>query len=153
VRIRRNGRLESWTPRIIAPLTNQRPAHVTWLSLGVITVAVVALSGLVAWFSLPDLPYTVPPAYLLIRNGLWGAWGLLAALGAFIGRSWAPRMIRWGGLAVLIWYWADRIFLARSEYSRANWSTTAVLTVMAIAFAGWVLSRRIVRTYFQENGK
>jgi len=114
---------------------------------------VVALSGLVAWFSLPDLPYAVPRAYLLIRNSFWGGWALLAAVGAFIGKSWAPRLIRWGGLAVVFSYWVDRVFLARSEYSRANWPAMVVVTVIAVAFAGWVLSRGVVRTYFQENSK
>jgi uncharacterized membrane protein HdeD (DUF308 family) len=113
----------------------------------------VALSGLVAWFSLPALPYAIPPEYLLIRNGLWGVWGLLAAFSAFFGKRWAPRLIRWGGLAVVIWYWVDRIFLAQSHYSRTNWPITAILTVIAVAFVVWVLSRPVVRTYFQENGK
>jgi len=135
------------------PEGKRRPAHVTWLSLGVITIAVVALSGLAAWFSLPDLPYAVPPVYLLIRNGFWGTWGLVAAFGAFFGRPWAPRLILWGGLVLVIWYWVDRIFLAQSDYSRANWPPTAVLTVLAIAFVGWVLSRPVVRAYFVENGK
>ncbi|MFQ5922419.1 MAG: hypothetical protein ACE5M4_06210 [Anaerolineales bacterium] len=136
-----------------APESKRRPAHVTWLSVGVITVAAVSFSGMVAWFSLPDLPYAVPPVYLLIRSGLWGAWGLIAAIGAFLGKTWAPRLIRWGGLAVVIWYWVDRIFLARSDYARANWPVSAIVTVLAIAFVGWVLSRPVVRAYFQEKGK
>ncbi len=53
----------------------------------------------------------------------------------------------------MIWYWVDRIFLAQSDYSRANWPLTSVMTVSAIAFVGWVLSRPVVRTYFVENGK
>ena len=134
------------------PETKHRPPHVTWLSLGVITVAIVALSGLVAWFSLPDLPYSVPPIYLLIRNGLWGAWGVLGAWGAFFGKAWAPRLILWGGSVIVIWYWVDRLFLAQSDYSRANWPMSAIVTVLVIASAGWVLSRPVVRIYFQENG-
>jgi hypothetical protein len=114
---------------------------------------VVALSGLFAWFSLPDLPYTVAPIYLLIRNALWGAWSILAAFGAFFGRSWAPRLILWGGSAFVIWYWVDRLFLAQSDYSRANWPISAIITVLAIASVAWILSRQIVRTYFQESGK
>ena len=132
--------------------TNRRPAHVTWLSLGVITVAAVAFCGLAAWFSLPDLPYVVPPVYLLIRNSLWGIWGLVAAIGAFFGRPWAPRLVSWGGLVLAIWYWVDRILLAQSDYSRVNWPLTAIATVLAIVFVRWVLTRPIVRTYFQENG-
>jgi hypothetical protein len=113
----------------------------------------VALSGLLAWFSLPDLPYAVPLTYLLIRNGLWGVWGLLAAFGAFFGMTWAPRLILWGGSAIVIWYWLDRLFLAQSGYSRANWPISAIVTVLAMVSVGWVLSRPAVQTYYQENGK
>ncbi|MFQ5943154.1 MAG: hypothetical protein ACE5JF_06340 [Anaerolineales bacterium] len=136
-----------------SPVSKRRPSHVTWLSLGVITVAVVAFSGLAAWFSLPDLLYAVPPTYLFVRNSLWGVWGSLAAFGAFFGKSWGPRVITWGGSALVIWYWIDRLFLTQSDYSRTNWPLTAIMTVLAIVFVGWVLSRPVVRTYYQEKGK
>ena len=113
----------------------------------------MALSGLVAWFSLPDLPYSVPPSYLFVRNSLWGAWGILAAFGAFFGKTWAPRLIGWGGSAIVVWYWVDRLFLAQSDYSRSNWPISAIVTVLIMASVGWVLSRPVVRSYFQENGK
>ena len=131
----------------------RRPAHVTWLSLGVITVAAVAFSGVLAWFSLPDLPFAVPPEYLLIRNSLWTVWGLAAAVGTFLGKRWAPGVIIYGGSALVVWYWVDRIFLAQSDYSRINWPISALATALAIALVAWILSRPVVRNYFQENGK
>lgn len=113
----------------------------------------VALSGLVAWFSLPDLPFVVPPAYLLVRNAAWGVWGLLAAFGAFFGKSWAPRLIQWGGLGLVAWYWLDRGLLTQSDYARASWPVAALLTFLAVIWARWTLTRPIVRDYFEETGK
>ena len=133
------------------PEKRRRPAYVTWLSLGVLTLAAVALSGLRAWSSLPDLPYAVPPLYLLIRNALWGVWGLLAAFGGFFGKSWAPRLIRLGGLSVVAWYWLDRLVLTQSEYARTNWLFAGLLTLAAIAFVAWVLRQPVVRSYFEER--
>ncbi len=78
---------------------------------------------------------------------------MLGAWGTFFGKAWAPRLILWGGSAIVIWYWVDRLFLAQSDYSRSNWPISAIVTVLVIASVSWVLSRPVVRSYFQENGK
>ncbi len=104
-----------------------------------------------AGLSLPDLSLAVPAAYLLLRNAVWGTWGLLAALGAFFGKPWAPRLISWGGSAYLAWYWADRLFLARSAYARSSAPLAAVWTVLGVGAVTVVLTRASVRRYFQES--
>jgi hypothetical protein len=108
------------------------------------------LSGFVAGLSLPALPFTVPSSYFLIRNGIWGAWGLVAALGAFFGMRWAPRLVRWGGAAALVWFWADRLFLTGSDYARSSLPVLAVVSVLSIGATLFVLSRHSVRRYFGE---
>ena len=131
----------------------RRPALVTWLSLGVLTVAAVALSGLGAWFSLPDLPYSVPLEYLFLRNLLWGIWGAIGAFGAFVGRKWAPRWIQWGGLAVAGWYWADRLLLAQSNYIRNTWPLAGLFTLVAVLVGAWIFRQPAVRTFFEESAQ
>ena len=134
-----------------APLSKQRPALVTCLSLGVLTLGVFSLGGWAAGLTLPDLPYAAPKHYLLLRNACWAAWGFATALGTFLGKHWAPQLLRVGGLAVLLWYWADRLLLSRSEYARASWPVSAGFSALAIVAVIWVLSRPPVRHYFQEN--
>ncbi|MGH2619248.1 MAG: hypothetical protein ACRDHG_01585 [Anaerolineales bacterium] len=129
----------------------RRPLLVTWLSLGVLTLAVFNLGGWLAGLSLPDLPYSVPRAYLLVRNALWAAWGVLSALLAFQGKPSAPGLLRVGGVLVLGWYWADRLLLARSDYTRNRWPLAAMFTVLAATTVVVILSRPNVRDYFQEK--
>lgn len=128
-----------------------RPRLVTWLSLGVLTLAVLNLGGWLAGLSLPDLPYSVPRAYLLLRTALWAAWGLLSALFAFQGRPSAVGLLRVGGLLVLSWYWADRLLFARSDYTRNHWPLAVVFTALGVATVAVILSRPSVRAYFQEK--
>lgn len=128
-----------------------RPLLVTWLSLGVLTLAVFTLSGWLAALTLPELPYSVPKAYLLGRNALWAAWGGLTALLAFLGRRSAVGLLRVGGLVGLGWYWADRLLLTRAEYTRDRWPLAALFTALAVASVAVILNRPNVREYFQEN--
>ncbi len=132
-------------------MTERRPALVTWLSLGVLILAVVYWAGFAAGFSLPELPLAVPAIYLLIRNAAWGTWGLVAALSAFFGKPWAPRLISWGGLAYLAWFWADRLLLTRSEYARSSAPQAAILTVSGAVAVAFALRRSSVRRYFRES--
>lgn len=132
-------------------MTKQRPALVTWLSLGVLILAAVFWAGFAAGMSLPELPLAVPAAYLLLRNAAWGTWGLIAALGAFFGKPWAPRLISWGGLAFLAWFWADRLLLTRSEYAHSSAPQAAILTLAGAGAVTFVLRRPSVRRYFRES--
>lgn len=129
----------------------RRPLLVTWLSLGVLTLAVFTLGGWLAGLTLPELPYSVPKAYLLGRNALWAAWGGLTALLVFLGRQSGVGLLRVGGLVGLGWYWADRLLFARSDFTRNRWPLAAVLTALAVTTVAAILSRPNVREYFQEN--
>jgi len=129
----------------------RRPLLVTWLSLGVLTLAVFNLGGWLAGLSLPDLPYSVPRAYLVVRNVLWAAWGGLSALFVFQGKPRAVGLLRVGGLLVLGWYWADRLLLARSDYTRNRWPLAAVFTALSVTIVVVILGRPNVRDYFQER--
>lgn len=130
---------------------SRRPAFVTWLCLGVITLAGVQLAGLLGALRLPDLPLAVPRAYLMVRNGIWALWGLAAAAGAFGGRSWAPSLLRWGALGMAGWYWADQILLAQSAYSRLGIPVRAATTLLLLGVGWWSLDRPAVRRFFEEN--
>lgn len=123
------------------------------MSLGVLILAAVYWGGFVAGLALPNLPLAVPAAYLLLRNAVWGTWGLLAALSALLGKPWALRLISWGGLAYLAWYWGDRLFLTRSGYARSSAPLAAALTICAISAVAFVNRRPSVRRYFLESDR
>jgi hypothetical protein len=75
----------------------------------------------------------------------------LTALFAFLGRQSAVGLLRVGGLVGLGWYWADRLLLTRSDFTRDRWPLAALFTVLAVASVAVILSRPNVREYFQEN--
>jgi hypothetical protein len=128
-----------------------RPALVTWLSVGVITLAGVQVAGLLGSLQLPDLPYAAPPAYLAVRSGLWAIWGLASAVAALFGRGWAPTLLRAGGAVLAVWYLADRLLLARSDFARQGLPEHAALTLVLLGTGLWILGRPEVRAFFEEN--
>jgi hypothetical protein len=117
----------------------------------VLTFAVFCLGGLLAGTRLPDLPYSVPRAYLLLRNALWAAWGAVCATALFVGRRSGLGLLRIGGLTVLGWYWADRLLFARSDYFRSRWPLAAAVSGLLIAVVVLIGSRPAVRDYFKEK--
>lgn len=116
-----------------------------------LTLSAALLAGLVASFNLPDLPYSVSRGYLQVRNGLWGAMGLATGIGLLRGAAWARWSARWGGPALALWYWGDRLFFAQSGYARLRQPFDAAVTLLSLALIHWALSRPTARHFFQEN--
>lgn len=111
----------------------------------------VFLARLVLGFDLPDIPLTVPGWYLPLTGGIWGAWGLTAAYGLFGGLPWAPALARWGALAFVLWYWVDRLVLARSHYLDVTWPAALAITLLSLLGFFWLLSRPAAKHFFGEN--
>jgi len=142
-----------WVPDSAAAAAGRarRPALVTWLCVGVITLAGVQAAGLLGSLQLPDLPYAVPRAYFILRSGLWATWGLTAALGAFLGRPWGRPLLRVGGPVLAVWHWADRLLLTQSEFGRLGTPLRAAATLAGVGALLWILGRPEARRYFEEN--
>ncbi|TET81704.1 MAG: hypothetical protein E3J37_08770 [Anaerolineales bacterium] len=130
---------------------NRRPALLIVICLGLLAFSAIHIAGLVASFRLPDLPLPFPDWYLLVRNGLWGLSGLIAAGGLFFSRSWAPSFTRWAGLAFVLWYWSDRLLLARSDYAKRSWLAAATITLIAVFWLFWILNRPSIQDFFRES--
>jgi hypothetical protein len=96
----------------------------------------------------PDLPLSVPPSYLVLTGAVWGvAWVVIAAA-LFTGRRWAPRATLAVGAAFLLWYWADRLLLVRSEYALRTMPFGLAVTLLASVLA---LRRPAARRHFGEH--
>jgi hypothetical protein len=111
----------------------------------------VQVAGVLGSLQLPDLPFAAPPAYLLFRSVLWASWGLVAAGGAFLGRPWARPLLQGGGVALTVWYWVDRLWLAQSEYARLGLPFRAAASLAVLGLGLWILRRPEARRYFEEN--
>jgi len=131
--------------------SNHRPGLLTVLCLVLLAFSVIHFAGLVASFRLPELSLPFPDWYLLLRNGLWGLSGLIAAGGLFFSRSWAPSFTQWAGLAFVLWYWCDRLLLARSDYAKRSWPAAVVVTLLAVLWLLWILKRPSIQDFFRES--
>lgn len=98
----------------------------------------------------PDLPLSVPRAYLTLTGAVWGCAWVAVAFALFTGRRWAPRTTWVVGASFLIWFWADRLFLVRSEYALRTLPFALFVTVAASASVLLVLRQTAVRRYFGE---
>jgi hypothetical protein len=117
---------------------------------------VLALSGfylarLILGLDLPDIPLSVPRWYLPLTGAVWGATGIAAAYSLFRGHSWAPAFVLWSALAFALWYWSDRLFLARSQYLDITWPASLAVTLLAILGLFWILGRPAARRFFGEG--
>lgn len=127
-----------------------RPAVVSWLSAGVLTLGVSYLIRMAGGLTAPDLPLSVSRGYLVATGAAWGLGAVGLAIGLFMGRRWAPRAASIGGGAFLLWYWIDRLIFVRSEYALRTLPFALTVTLAAGALLALALRLPAVRRYFGE---
>lgn len=91
-----------------------RPRRVTYLTLGVLTIAGLSAVRLVMalrqWKFLGGLP-GVSPLYITVTGLIWTLVAVPLVWGLWRGRSWAPRYARVAALVYSGYFWAERLFL------------------------------------------
>ena len=132
----------------------KRPTSVTWLTAGVLILAVLFLTRLVMvlaqWSFLSDLA-AVSPAYMLLTGLVW-----TGAFLALFGMLWRGRRgaLCFGRRVVVtytVYAWLDRIFVAKNGVSsNSNWPFLVGMTVVLLSLALWILSRKKVKAFYGE---
>ncbi len=135
---------------------NNRPLSVTLLSLGVFILACTnllrAIEAFSHWGSLAGLP-GISPLYLALTGLLWVITGFPVALALWMGMrssGWAARLF---ALAYTLYFWIDRLLVARSALSpdrEPSLPFSIVLNLILLVFVLGVLSRRKVRLFIGE---
>lgn len=91
-----------------------RPRRVTYLALGVLTIAGLSAVRLILalrqWTFLGSLP-GVSPLYIMSTGLVWTLVAGLLVWGLWRGCSWAPRYSQVAALAYSSYFWAERLFL------------------------------------------
>lgn len=111
----------------------------------------VHVAAVLAWFALPDLPFTVPRGYLLIKNVIWALAGSVAAVALFVGAPWSLPLARLGAIGIPLWFLTDRALLAQGDLSRRSFPLAAVGVLAGAALAWWLLSRPSVKVYLRSD--
>ncbi len=139
----------------------RRPASVTLLALGVLTIASLNLVrfylAISQWNFLAGLP-SESPLYLVSTALIWNVTGWPLAWGLWRGKTWAPARCRSFSIAYGAYFWLERAFLfgkPRGDFSLPSLASlpgyglfSAVMTVLILAFVFWTLSRKRVKSYF-----
>ena len=130
-----------------------RPGSVTKLALLVLIFAVVNLLRLIqalkSWEFLAGL-LPISPAYLAISGLVWSTIGLPLVLAIWYGARWAPGLTRLTIMVYTLYYWVDRLLMPSYPGRNANWPFMAVVSVIILVWAYWVLSRINTREFFGE---
>lgn len=125
-----------------------RPRPVTWLLLGVLIFSAIELSAIFGALNLPDLPFSLPRSYFLVRSSAWSALGLLGALALLRRFFWAPLGLLIGSYSIALWYWLERLLFARSDHELQSRPLAAVVTLLLLVSVTLTLRHRTVRDYF-----
>jgi hypothetical protein len=131
-------------------LSPHRPASVTLLALGVLTIAgfnlVRFVQAIQLWDFLSAFPAVSPP-YLVASGLLWGVAGMMVAWGLWRGSSWARCFTVIFALAYTLYYWIDRLWVSKPGLS-ANLPFSAGLNIILLFVTAWILTRPRAGTFF-----
>ncbi|NJN45143.1 MAG: hypothetical protein HC806_10800, partial [Anaerolineae bacterium] len=107
-----------------------RPLSVTLLAIGVLTLVVAGWVRLDQAIALSDFLITlsVSPIYLGITGLMIGITGLPSVWGLWRGLRWAPRYSITYLIAVIVFFWIDRQFLAKSAIVTVNTPFALLMT-------------------------
>jgi hypothetical protein len=151
------------------PARVKPPRSVTFLSLGVLTIAgfyaVRVGLAVFSWQELAQFP-TVSPGYITGVSLVWT--GLAAGLWWALRRrkAWAPSLTRLSLAVFSLFTWLERAYqagLTENGFSSlqlrqslpvnwlpVNWPFLLVLNLVGILMVFWILSRGHVKEYFGE---
>jgi hypothetical protein len=147
--------MNAWVPATKwerSPLrSKRRPWLITCVSLGLLAFSVIFLLRLAEGLQTIPLPTVVPQWYFPLTGAIWGLGSLTAAVGLFLGRTWARPATLWGAGAFVVWYWADRLLLVQIDYAKRTWPAAAVLTLFAMTGLLWILNLPAARRFFRKD--
>jgi hypothetical protein len=137
-------------PNPINPQSPARPLGVTFLALGVLTIASFNLirffQAIQLWGFLAEFPMISRP-YLAASGLVWGVAGLVLAWGLWRGYTLAWRFTFIFAGAYTLYYWIDSLWVGNSGIP-ANLPFSAGLNLILILVIVWILTRPGARSFF-----
>ncbi len=102
------------------------------------------------WALLLQLDLSVSPIYLVAGGVLWGLAGLPAAVGLWLGKSWAPWAARGAAVFFAASYWLDRLAFSQPAIAQPNWPFALGVTLAGLGYAFTILALGAGRSYFER---
>lgn len=133
---------------------NKRPRIVTWLALGVLTLASVYAFRFVeiiqTWDYLQTLFISVSLPYLALTALIWAVIGLGLFFGLWKGQKWASDNLKIFSILFAIYYWVDQLWLGADPNRSVDDRFQIVVTVLVLNLIFWALTRASTRKFFGE---
>lgn len=128
----------------------ERPLSVTFLALGVLTLAGFNLLRFVVSLQQQeflDSLLSVHPLYISATGLFWAVVGLSLTWGLWFGKGWSARGTQAAALLYSLYVWLDRLLVA-SDGSRYNWPFAVVVNIVLVVLVFWILSNRKAKAFF-----
>jgi len=100
---------------------------------------------------LESLGLQASPAYLAASGLVWGAAGLLTAVGLWQGRPWVSRGAVGAAALLAVTYWADRLFFGEGFLGGPNGPFALALTLFGVGYTWLVVQSPRQQAYFQSR--
>jgi hypothetical protein len=131
-----------------------RPLNVTLIACLALLFAALNLARFVQAITLWDLLaelLLIWPGYLVITSLVWFPTGAVLAWGLLYGRAWARRLAPAVFIIYSAYTWAERLVLPGDRLRNENWLFVAGLNIVILGWSIWVMSRRRVIDFFEEQ--
>jgi hypothetical protein len=128
----------------------RRPLSVTFLALGVLTLAGFNLLRFVVSLQqreFLDSLLTVHPLYITATGLVWAVVGFALTWGLWFGKGWSVRGTQAAALLYSLYFWLDRLLVASND-SRYNWPFAGIVNVLLVVLIFWILSNRKAKAFF-----
>ena len=133
------------------PNNHVRPKSVTLLALGVLSIALFNLLGLIQIVqneSFLRSYVSFALEWLGLLRLFWSCTGLGLAWGFYFRRTWAFMALRPAVIAYLVWYWLERYLFFTQAGRGDNVVFLAVVSLLVVVVVFWILSAWRVRYFF-----
>jgi hypothetical protein len=137
-----------------APQRARRPFGVTLVAVGVLSIASLNLLRFMLAINLHEFVDSLPtalPYYQAISGFIWAVIGLTLFWALWRGFNWAGRLTLGFTVAYALYYWLDRLVIARGVVTGDNWFLPASVTAALIAYNFLALSNLKARAFFSNR--
>lgn len=147
--------LEGGNLKEVSTARMKRPTVVTLLSGAVLIFAVTHLvqfgSAIANWQELSLLlPFS--PLYLTATGLGWGLAGLAVSISLWFGLRFARIMTIGLIVSYSVYYWLDRLLIARSDLFQINLPFALGLNIVILLVSLWLLNLSKVRSFLENGG-
>jgi len=107
------------------------------------------VAAIQSWSFLESLPMRIPVIFLAISGIIWTLLGITLLIGLFLKSKLGLPIARVLFIGYPIYYWFDRLFIAKVGLNDSRWQFPLVLTFLTLIIGIWISNDPKTRDYFK----